>query len=145
MSSDIPQRIHHLRPLPEPSAEARQDGQFLGGTEATVTRAIVGLLRRRTGRGPPRARTALSPDLAVVTLGECMNTSERALAREGQVALAAQFRLALLDGMRAEAVAVVETITGREVAAYLTAFDHESDLATLAFHFQPSIGSQPDG
>lgn len=105
---------------------------------ASITEAIVQLMRSRTGRGPTRAKTAVSPELAIVTLGECLTTAERTLAAEGQGALAGRMRAALHDGMRAEAVAAVEAITHRQVAAYLTAHQHEPDIAVIAFHFSPS-------
>jgi hypothetical protein len=45
--------------------------------------------------------------------------------------------------MRAEAVAAVEEITGRQVAAYLTA--HEPpDRAVIAFHFSPAASLNDD-
>jgi hypothetical protein len=40
--------------------------------------------------------------------------------------------------MRADAVGAVERITGRQVAAYLTAHQHEPDTAVIAFHFNPA-------
>jgi uncharacterized protein YbcI len=126
-------------------AAGRENGDGQGETAATISRAIVGLLRTRTGRGPTRARTALSSDLAIVTLGDFRTAAERTLAAEGQRALATQFRAALHDGMRAEAVAAVEAITGREVAAYLTAQQHDPDLAVIAFHFGPSARLQEPG
>ena len=39
--------------------------------------------------------------------------------------------------MRAEAFAAVEAITGRRVAAYLTANQHDPEGAIIAFHFSP--------
>ena len=78
----------------------------------------------------------MSPDLAIVTLEDWLTPAERTLISEGRRELVTQFRTAIHDGMRAEAVAAVEEITGREVAAYLTA--HEPpDMAIIAFHFSP--------
>jgi hypothetical protein len=52
----------------------------------------------------------------------------------------ARSRTALHDGMRAQAVAAVENITGRQVTAYLTAHEVDPDLAIIAFHFGPTAG-----
>jgi uncharacterized protein YbcI len=98
----------------------------------------------RTGRGPTKARTYLSPDLAIVTLGDWLTPSEETLLSDGRRALARQLRTALHDGMRAEAVAAVERVTGRQVAAYLTAHQHDPDLAILAFHLDPTAGLDED-
>jgi uncharacterized protein YbcI len=81
-------------------------------------------------------RTDISPDLAIVTLEDALTAAERTLVSEGRRALVTQFRTALHDGMRADAVAAVEEITGRQVAAYLTAHEHP-DMTVLAFHFSP--------
>ena len=70
-----------------------------------------------------------------------LTEAERALAGEGRGEVAIWFRTALLDGMRAEAVAAVEALTGRQVAAYLTAHEHDPDLAIIAFHFAPAAGT----
>lgn len=137
-----------LDALPERASvhpAGRLNGYGPGESAAAISRAIVGLLRTRTGRGPTKARTALSSDLAIVTLGDVRTVAERTLAAEGQRALATQLRAALHDGMRAEAVAAVEAITGRQVAAYLTAQQHDPDLAVIAFHFGPSARLQEPG
>jgi uncharacterized protein YbcI len=83
----------------------------------------------------------LSSVLAIVTLGDYLTQAERTLAGEGQGEVAIQFRTALLDGMRGEAVAAVEALTGRQVAAYLTAHEHNPDVAIIAFHFEPPAGT----
>jgi uncharacterized protein YbcI len=83
-------------------------------------------------------RTDISPDLAIVTLEDWVIPVERTLLNEGRSALAKQLRTALHDGMRAEAIAAVEQVTGRRVAAYLTAHQHDPDVAIIAFHFDPT-------
>jgi uncharacterized protein YbcI len=108
-----------------------------GETAAAISRAIVGVVRTRTGRGPSKAKTAMSVDLAIVTLGDYLTAAEKTLVSEGGTALAKRFRTALHDGMRAEAVAAVEAITGRQVAAHLAAHDHDPERAIIAFHFSP--------
>ena len=77
-----------------------------------MSQAVVRVLRQRTGRGPTRARTDISSDLAIVTLEDSLTPAERTLVSEGDRALVSQFRTALHDGMRAEAVTAVEEITG---------------------------------
>src|SRR5829696_2533676 len=127
MSSRARRRIHCLRPLSDPpeaaAAQTDRGGEHAhtaGESAASISGAMVRLLRARTGRGPTKARTALSSELAIVTLGDYLTEAERTLTGEGQGEVAIHFRTALLDGMRADAVAAVEALTGRQVAAYLT-------------------------
>lgn len=77
----------------------------------------------------------LSSRLSVITPRPIAEVSAMSRAR----------RATLHDGMRADATAAMEAITGREVAAYLTAQQHDPDLAVLAFHFGPSAGVQGHG
>jgi uncharacterized protein YbcI len=120
------------------------NGSTQGRSADAINRALVGLVRARAGRGPTKARTYLSADLAIVTLGDWLTPAEETLLSEGRRALARQLRTALHEGMRAEAVAAVERVTGRRVAAYLTAHQHDPDLAILAFHFNPIDGLDQD-
>ena len=123
---------------------AGRNGSHQSETADAVSRALVGLLRTRTGSGPIKVKTALSSDLAIVTLEDFLTPAEQTLLNEGRRALASQFRTALHDGMRAEAVTAVEQITGRPVAAYLTAHQHHPELATIAVHLGPSAGVNAD-
>jgi uncharacterized protein YbcI len=141
-------RVHCLRPvhdLPEAATAQPDRGGEHAHTAvecaASISRAMVRLLSARTGRGPSKAGTVLSSVLAIVTLGDYLTHAERTLAGEGQGEVAIQFRTALLDGMRGEAVAAVEALTGRQVAAYLTAHEHNPDVAIIAFHFEPPAGT----
>lgn len=104
-------------------------------TDSTaITDAIVRILRAHTGRGPTAATTVVAPDLAVVTLSDCLTKGET-LARLGHSDAALRLRAALHDEIRDEAVATVEAISGRRVAAYLAAQEHDPDIAILAFYF----------
>ena len=103
--------------------------------ERAISRGIVLLLREHTARGPRRARTVLTRELAVVTLADSLTTPERMLASKGHRELVLRTRLALYEAMRAEAIAMVEAFTGRKVAAFLTDQAHEPDVAVLAFVF----------
>jgi len=86
------------------TAIAREGADKLadGETACAIATRIVGLLREHAGRGPTKAKCAITPDLVVVTLGDCLTT--------------------------------VEELTQRQVVAYLTAQQHEPDLAVLIFY-----------
>ena len=129
MSSNGGKRIHHLRParqlsqVPrwEPSSEANGNAPP-SDTRTAVSQAIVDLIRTRTGSAPATAKTEMASELAIVTLSE---------------GLAGQAWNGLFQELRADAVAAVEGITGRQVAAYLTDQQHDPDLAMIAFVFGP--------
>jgi uncharacterized protein YbcI len=132
-------RVHCLRPLldvPEDARWARPTTESPSAeTTGSITDAMVGLLRERTGRGPPNASTTMEAALAIVTLGDCLTKVELTLLDQGRGHLALQMRNAVLDGMRGDAIAAVEAITGRRVAAYLATQELDPDLAIIAFHF----------
>lgn len=143
--SDTRERVHCLRALPDvpgsPTVQpelGRSPSPTQGETADAVSQAMVGFLRARTGRGPTKVRTVLSLDLAIVTFEDYATPMEETLLREGHRELAYEVRTAMQEGMRAEAVGAVERITGRRVAAYLTAHQHGPDTAVIAFHFDPA-------
>ena len=79
---------------------------------AAISEAVVRLLRVSTGRGPTSASTLISPDLAVITLADCLTTAEQTLAAQGHAKVASRLRTALHEEIRSEAVATVEDVTG---------------------------------
>jgi uncharacterized protein YbcI len=108
----------------------RTDGEIAG----EVANQIVGLLREHTGRGPTKAKCAITSDLVVVTLADCLTTLETQLAAGGDIELVRRVRRAIHDGLHPEATAIVEEFTQRHVVAYLTAQQHDPDLAVLIFY-----------
>jgi uncharacterized protein YbcI len=162
MNDDRGERIHHLRSLTDvaPSpwselgepdrarhlrvADARIDrpsgptGDARGETTAAINRAVVEVLRAHTGTWPTQVKTEMTSGLAIVTLGDRLPAAQTTPGGEDQSADELQLRTAVYQGMRAEAVAAVEAITGRPVVAYFT--DHQAgpDLAVIVFVFGPS-------
>lgn len=111
----------------------------IGELTAAISTAIVRLFRTHTGRGATKAKTILSDELVVVTLGECLTTAERQLADAGHAELVLEVRRALHEGMRDDATALVEELTGRKVIAYLTDQELFPDLASLTFAFASTV------
>lgn len=105
-----------------------------GETACAIANRIVGLLREHAGRGPTKAKCSITPDLVVVTLGDCLTTLETRLAASGNRELVRLVRLELHEGLRLEGSAIVEELTQRQVVAYLTAQQHDPDLAILIFY-----------
>ncbi len=108
-----------------------------GRSAGEISARIVRLLREHTGRGPREAKTTLSSDLIVVSLGGCLSTAESRLVRAQQGELVARARRVLHLGVRAGAIAIVEEVTQRQVTTYLTDQQLTPDLAILVFMLAP--------
>jgi uncharacterized protein YbcI len=104
-----------------------------GELTAAINAAIVRLFRTHTGKGPTKAKTILSDELVVVALAECLTTAEKQLAAAGHAELVLEVRRALHEGMRNDATALVEELTGTKVIAYLTDQELFPDLASVTF------------
>ena len=118
---------------PFPSAER----ESAGGIAGAISTRLVSLLRQHSGRGPTKAKALISSDLVLVTLADCLLTYEQHLVAAGHGELVERARGVLHQGMRAEAIAIVEELTQRRVDAYLTAQHHEPDVAILVFYLAP--------
>jgi uncharacterized protein YbcI len=121
--------------------DQRHDGDGTGQATVAISNAIVHLLSQRAGRGPTQAKTTITPELAIVTLGDALTTAEKTLLRDGHAAHVLRGRTALHHGVRREAIAAVEEATGREVAAYLTDHHLEPNVAVVVFVFAPLNGA----
>lgn len=129
------------RPLslvsPDRSGELSQQ-LSTGELMAAISNRIVRLLSQHTGRGPTKAKTTVSADVVVVTLADCLTTVEKRLAGSGATELVTQARSVLHRGIGADAIAVVEELTSRQVTAYLTDQQVDPDLAVIVFLLAPS-------
>ena len=105
----------------------------VGGDALAITNSVVRLLRAHSGRGPTRARTAISPDLVVVHLRDCLTAGEKTVVGAGHPQLAIRGRAVLHEAIRQEATAIVEEVTGRHVVAYLASQSAAPDHALIAF------------
>lgn len=100
---------------------------------AAISNAVVGLMHEYTGRGPTRARTAISPDMITVTLHDCLTKAERTLADNGYAAEVLAQRRLIQHTMREDLVTAVQTLTGRTVEAVLNDYLHDPDVAVEIF------------
>lgn len=113
------------------------DAQRPGSPHVAIANAIVKLFADHTGRGATQARTVISADLVAVVLRESMTKADRALLAAGHVDIVRDVRARIQDVIRDEAIAAVETITGRRVTAMLSDHDLSSDVAVEAFVLEP--------
>jgi uncharacterized protein YbcI len=109
-------------------------------THADVTTAIsdamAQLLSRHTGRGATSAWTTFNRDLIVCVMGDALTKGEQSLVRHGRPELVLGIRKAYQDVMAQEAIGVVEGLSGRRVAAFMSANHIEPDLAVEIFVLQ---------
>jgi uncharacterized protein YbcI len=120
------------------SPDSRPDG---GALSAAISEAVVGLLAENTGRGPTKARTTLDRDLVVVVLQNSLTPGERFLADNNRIEQVLDMRRAYQEAMRSDCIAAVEELTGRTVAAFMSANHVEPDVAAEVFILTPESAS----
>ena len=74
-------------------------------------------------------------------LKDTLTKGERSLVRDGREALVLTMRKAFQDTMRADLVSGIETITGREVAAFMSDNHIDPDVAVESFVLKPVAGT----
>lgn len=121
------------------------DSAAVGSLPAAISKAVVGLLRDYTGRGPTGARTTIGGDTIVVTLRDSLTKAERMLAVRGQAIEVLAMRRAFQNTMRGDMIAVVEGLVGRRVEAFLSDNLHDPDVAVEVFLMAPHDDQDDSG
>ena len=96
-----------------------------------------GLYKQHFGKGPTRCQTYLEPNLVIVVLGEGYTASERTLFEAGRWYEVRNARQIWQDSMQELFVTTIENLTGRKVAAFLSANRQDPDLAVELFLLEP--------
>jgi uncharacterized protein YbcI len=118
-------------------AAAARDGEL----NASIARAAVRLHRSHVGRGPTKARAFFRGNIVVVVLEEVLTQSERSLVASGRHDAVIRVREALLETMRADLIAAIETLTDRGVTALMSATHLEPDMAAEIFMLDRPVES----
>ena len=111
--------------------EPRGDGE--GGLRQDISTAMVRLYKDHFGKGPTRCRTYLHPELVIVVLGGGYSAAEQTLLEAGKWYEVRQARQMWQDSMQAKFVDAIEKLTGRSVAAFMSANRQDPDLALEMF------------
>lgn len=98
---------------------------------------MVRLLSEYTGRGPTKARTYINEDLISIVLQDTLTKGEQSLVRDDNVELVLASRKAYQNTMRADLVELVESLTGRQVLAFLSDNHLDPDVAVESFVLSP--------
>jgi uncharacterized protein YbcI len=96
---------------------------------ASISNAIVKLLREYTGRGPTKARTTIRDNVVVVMLEQTLTKGEQSLAEKGRGEKVLEIRHEFQEAMREESSDKIAELTGRKVVAMLSANHLDPDLA----------------
>jgi uncharacterized protein YbcI len=125
------------------------DEQMPGSVETTarptsvlaeISREMVRLYKEQFGRGPTKVRTDFAgPDIVVCTLEDSFTPAERKLARLGEHQRLRDTRLYFQYATADDFRAVIEKALGREVRAFNSGIDTETDTSIEVFHLVPRI------
>ena len=126
-------------PVPDPEARGESTDSAatpLGGGQllATISTAIVGIMREHYGRGPMRAKTYLMDDIIVCVLrGSGFTPLEQTMMNSGEpdrvVAMRHDFQRMIADHY----TQTIEALTGRKVLAFLSQAHVDPDITTEMF------------
>ena len=128
MSTQIAETQHIAQESPEP---------LRGQIASAISSAVVRLFAEYLGRGPTKARTVVTANLISVVLEDTLTKAERRLVERGRSTSVVQMRRVVQEVMREDLVAAVESITGRQVIAFLSDHQTEPDFAVESFVLEP--------
>jgi uncharacterized protein YbcI len=105
------------------------------GTEMArhISRGLVNLYKKYAGRGPGFARTYVHEDLIVTVVSDTMTAGEETLKAEDREEMVREQRRVYQDAFRAEAIGLVEGLSGRRVVAFLSDHAIDPDYAAEVF------------
>jgi uncharacterized protein YbcI len=104
-----------------------------GELSASLSNAIVALTAEYTGRGATQSRTYVHENLIICVLHDSLTKGERSLVQDGKEDAVLEIRRTYQETMRPELIAVVERLTGRKVAAFMSSNHINPDVAIESF------------
>jgi uncharacterized protein YbcI len=111
-------------------ATPRRTGGELAGTISTT---FVALLKEHGDRGPTKCRTYIDDDLIIVLMRGGYSRMENTLFEDGKWLDVRSMRHTFQDTMEGRFTETIERLTGREVAAFMSASHQRPDLQIEAF------------
>jgi uncharacterized protein YbcI len=113
--------------------EKEQAHKSPGALAGEISREIVRLVSRYTGRGPTKARTMINMNVVLVVLDDALTRAEQNLAAAGEQEAVIGMRRTFHHLMRDEVSATVEQLTGRKVVSFLSDVDPKGNRACQVF------------
>ena len=123
------------------AATAEQEAPRYAAKE--IVREMVQLYSRKLGRGPTKARIIANTNAVLVIFEDGLTKSEQTLIGAGESDQVLRNRQRITEAMRLESTAIIESLTGRTVTAYLTGLDPEANVSASVFLLdtQPETGT----
>ena len=113
--------------------------------EKEISHGVVAIYKEYLGRGPTTARTALTEHAAITTLEDSLTKAEVTLVKNGQSSTVREMRRKFQEAMRADITTLVEEVTGRKTAVFLSDHDTGPDVAVEMVVFAPVENSRVGG
>ena len=124
------------------SLEPDQAHSTRGEIAAEISTTFVQLVKEHAGRGPTKCRTHIDEDLVIVLMRGGYTRLENTLFEDGKFLDVRTMRHAFQDTMEGRFTEVIERLTGREVAAFMSASHQRPDLQMEVFVLDG--GSDPE-
>jgi uncharacterized protein YbcI len=115
------------------SSEPDQRTQSSGEVAGEISTVFVQLLKEHADRGPTKCRTYIDDDLVIVLMRGGYSRMENAMFEDGKWLDVRSNRQTFQDTMEGRFTEVIERLTGREVAAFMSASHQQPDLQIEAF------------
>jgi uncharacterized protein YbcI len=109
-----------------------------------ISDGIAALHREHYGRGADRTRTLIHQDVVITRLEDCFTTVEKKMIAEGAFVQVRETRTMFQDWMRPHFTEIVESATGRTVAAFFSQVSHDPDVAVELFFLSADGGGPQD-
>src|SRR5207248_3333814 len=107
--------------------------QTQGELAQAISNAIVALMREYTGRGATQSRTYVHENLIVCLMHDSLTKGEQSLVMNGEKQFVLEMRRKCQVTMRPEMIGIVEGLTARKVAAFMSDNHVDPDIAAETF------------
>jgi uncharacterized protein YbcI len=111
-----------------------------GEIAAEISNGIVRLIKAHGDRGPTECRTHIDEDLVIVVMRGGYSRLEKTLFDDGKFLDVRKARHVFQDTMEGRFTEEIERVTGREVAAFMSASHQSPDVQMEIFMLD---GSRP--
>jgi uncharacterized protein YbcI len=115
------------------SLEPDQAHQTRGELAAAISNSFVRLVKEHADRGPTECRTYIDGELIIVLMRGGFSRLENTLFEDGKWLDVRRMRHTFQDTMEGRYTDVVERLTGREVAAFMSASHQRPDIQVEMF------------
>jgi uncharacterized protein YbcI len=112
-----------------------------GELSAALSNAIVALMAEYTGRGATQSKTYVNDNLITCIMHDSLTKGERSLVADGKEGAVLEMRRTYQDTMRPELIAIVERLSRRKVAAFMSANHVDPDVAVETFVLELSVSA----